>query len=157
MERKKCRAWARSIYLRAVTDTSGAMVAMRSTPMSSPFVSLGAARNRREITALMARHGFDTCACAQCQLCSRCFDAALLTHLATSSWTADPWEFWHYNAGDAYSEHLHQTGRPGRYGAVSLDPATGEVKALARLIAPLNTVEFQGQRMEKALQERASL
>ena len=73
------------------------------TPMDSPFISRQAQQNREEITALMARHGFSTY----------------------------PWEFWHYNAGDAYQQVLGETGVPGRYGAVTLDVATGAVTAVS--------------------------
>ena len=67
------------------------------TPMASPFVSAPASANRREITALMSRHGFVTY----------------------------PWEFWHYNAGDAYAEFLNRTGLPARYGPVHVAPGNG--------------------------------
>ncbi|MEI8064464.1 MAG: M15 family metallopeptidase, partial [Verrucomicrobiota bacterium] len=48
------------------------------TPMASPFISVAAQQNRAAITGLMAKHGF----------------------------VAYPWEFWHYNKGDAYAEYL---------------------------------------------------
>lgn len=70
------------------------------TPMGSPFVSASARETRGQITALMARHGFSTY----------------------------PWEFWHYNADDAYAEELCRSGKPARYGAVHLDVATGQVR-----------------------------
>jgi len=54
------------------------------TPMASPFVAEDARQNRREITALLGRHGF----------------------------VAYPWEFWHYNDGDAYAELLNHTAGP---------------------------------------------
>jgi D-alanyl-D-alanine dipeptidase len=69
------------------------------TPMDSPFVSSQAHENRRQITELMTQHGF----------------------------VAYPFEFWHYNAGDAYDEFLHHTGRPARYGAVHWDGASGTI------------------------------
>jgi D-alanyl-D-alanine dipeptidase len=81
------------------------------TPMGSPFVPAEARRNREEITALMARHGFQTY----------------------------PFEFWHYNKGDAYDEKLRGSGRPARYGAVDIDPATGAVTPVADPAAPLNS------------------
>jgi hypothetical protein len=79
--------------------------------MGSPFVSAHAAANRESITALMARHGFCTY----------------------------PFEFWHYNQGDAYDEHLAASGRPARYGPVDLDIATGAVRAIDDASAPLNS------------------
>lgn len=69
------------------------------TPMGSPFISAEAARNRAEISAVMSRHGF----------------------------LAYPYEFWHYSKGDAYAEFMAGSGKPGRYGAVDFDPASGRV------------------------------
>lgn len=80
------------------------------TPMDSPFVPDAARRNRAEITALMARYGFRTY----------------------------PFEFWHYNKGDAYDEYLSGSGRPARYGPVDLDTVTGAVRPIADPLAPLN-------------------
>ncbi|MCX7030583.1 MAG: hypothetical protein NTU62_10760 [Spirochaetes bacterium] len=95
------------------------------TPMGSPFVSKEAAHNRAEITAIMARHGF----------------------------RPYPFEFWHYNKGDSYDEHLSGSGRPARYGAVDLDPATGAVTAVPDPAAPLNSEEDIGAGIEHALRE----
>jgi len=81
------------------------------TPMGSPFVPVEARKNRAEITALMARHGFRTY----------------------------PFEFWHYNRGDAYDAHLANDRMPARYGPVDLDPATGVVTAVPDPTAPLNS------------------
>ncbi len=81
------------------------------TPMGSPFVPVEARKNRVEITALMARHGFRTY----------------------------PFEFWHYNKGDAYDAHLSNDRMPARYGPVDLDPATGVVTAIPDPTAPLNS------------------
>ena len=91
--------------------------------MTSPFVPETARRNRGEITALMARHGFHTY----------------------------PFEFWHYNAGDAYHEHLSGSGRPGRYGAVDFDPATGEMSPIADPEEPLNSEREIRDRIDEAL------
>lgn len=93
------------------------------TPMTSPFVDDAARRNRGEITALMARHGF----------------------------VAYPYEFWHYSQGDAYDEYLNKTGRPGRYGAVELDPTSGRTTAVADPLAPLHTTAEIETRIEQAL------
>jgi D-alanyl-D-alanine dipeptidase len=81
------------------------------TPMGSPFVSRRAAANRSAITGIMARHGFRTY----------------------------PFEFWHYNKGDAYDEHLSNSGRPARYGPVDRDPASGDVTGIEDASAPLNS------------------
>ena len=93
------------------------------TPMASPFVSERAQQNRQEITALMARHGF----------------------------VAYPWEFWHYNDGDAYAELLNRTGRPARYGPVHMDPADGSVTPIDDPCAPLNATEVIRAAMERVL------
>ncbi len=83
------------------------------TPMGSPFVSDEARRNRREITALMRRHGF----------------------------VDYPWEFWHYSSGDAYEQVLTQTGRPAIYGAVQCDLQTLQVTPLPQPEQPLNSFD----------------
>jgi D-alanyl-D-alanine dipeptidase len=95
------------------------------TPMDSPFVSAGAQANRREITALMARHGFVTY----------------------------PFEFWHYNAGDALEGCLNGSRAPARYGPVDFDPATGEVSPLADPTAALNSLQEIGSRAEAFLRD----
>ncbi|MEI6387534.1 MAG: M15 family metallopeptidase [Spirochaetota bacterium] len=81
------------------------------TPMDSPFVSAKAKANREKITALMASHGFSTYA----------------------------FEFWHYNAGDAYSEFLSGRGKPARYGPVDFDPGSGSMTPIADATTPLNS------------------
>ena len=92
-------------------DRGGAYLEMSElTPMASPFVSAEARRNRDAITALMAHHGF----------------------------VAYPYEFWHYNSGDAYASILNRTGRPGRYGAVDWNPSTRAVTAIADPCQPLH-------------------
>jgi len=83
------------------------------TPMASPFVSEQAQRNRRDITALMARHGF----------------------------VDYPWEFWHYSSGDAYEQVQRHTGRPAVYGAVNWDAATNSVTPLPQPEEPLNSFD----------------
>ena len=94
------------------------------TPMGSPFVSDQAQRNRREITALMRRHGF----------------------------VEYPWEFWHYSSGDAYDQFLSRTGKPAIYGAVDWDPASNTVTPLANPTQPLNSEEEVRVEIRAALQ-----
>ena len=79
------------------------------TPMGSPFVSDAARRNRREITALMRRHGF----------------------------VDYPWEFWHYSSGDAYEQVLLQDRPAGdlRRGAMGPGDEPGHAAAAARAAA----------------------
>ena len=69
------------------------------TAMDSPFVSESERANRLAITEIMERHGF--------------------MHF--------PGEFWHYNHGDALYQILVASGRPGIYGPIHWDQATGEV------------------------------
>lgn len=91
------------------------------TPMASPFVPSQAQQNRREITALMSKHGFVTY----------------------------PWEFWHYNAGDAYAEHLNRTGLPARYGAVHVNTTDGRVTPIANPTEALNSPAVVRELMER--------
>ena len=93
------------------------------TPMASPFVSDQSRQNRQDITALLEGHGF----------------------------VAYPWEFWHYNDGDAYAELLKRTGLPGRYGPVHVDVATGQVTPIDDPHAPLNSREVVRELMETVL------
>jgi len=81
------------------------------TPMDSPYIAQAAQLNRQAITQLMRRHGFD----------------------------AYPWEFWHYNAGDAYAALLNATGSPARYGPVHVNLADGRVTAIMNPREPLNS------------------
>lgn len=96
------------------------------TPMDSPFVSATAQENRHQITTLMRRFGFSTY----------------------------PWEFWHYNAGDAYAEELCHSGKPARYGAVHLDVSTGQVWPVEEPTRLLNSEEDVRLLMEKILSMR---
>ena len=96
------------------------------TPMTSPFVSAEAQANRQAITALMAQYGFVTY----------------------------PWEFWHYNQGDAYDHYLNRTGQPARYGAVNLSLTDGSVEAIADPLTPLNTYEEIEHELNQALERR---
>jgi D-alanyl-D-alanine dipeptidase len=96
------------------------------TPMTSPFVSPEAQANRQAITALMAQHGFVTY----------------------------PWEFWHYNQGDAYDHYLNRTGQPARYGAVHVSLTDGSVEPIADPLTPLNTYEEIENELKQALARR---
>lgn len=80
------------------------------TPMHSPFVTHAARENRREITAIMRRHGF----------------------------VDYPFEFWHYNAGDAYEAIIHKTGKPSRYGAIDWSSSGDSVRPMDNPCEPLN-------------------
>ena len=98
------------------------------TPMTSPFISAEAHANRQAITALMAQYGFVTY----------------------------PWEFWHYNQGDAYDHYLNKTGQPARYGAVNVSLTDGSVEAIADPLTPLNAYEEIESELNQALARRRS-
>ena len=93
------------------------------TPMGSPFVSQEAQRNRREITSLLARHGF----------------------------AAYPYEFWHYSSGDAYEAYVSGGSGPARYGPVDLDCDTGEVVPIEEATALLTDIEEIEARIDECL------
>jgi len=80
------------------------------TPMRSPFITEQELHNRLEITEVMESRGF--------------------MHF--------PFEFWHYNKGDAGDHILN--GKPGaaRFGPVNWNPETNEVSAVANPLEPLN-------------------
>jgi len=95
------------------------------TPMRSPFISELALRNRLEITAVMERHGFKPY----------------------------PYEFWHYNQGDAYVEYLENTDQPARYGPVEINVNTGKVTPITdsdQLLVPVSEVR---ELIQQALRE----
>lgn len=97
------------------------------TPMDSPFISAQARANRAAITALMSRHGFVTY----------------------------PWEFWHYNRGDAYDHFLRQTGQPARYSAVHVSLVDGSVQAIEEPLIPLNSQAEIESEMQAAIERRS--
>lgn len=82
------------------------------TPMTSPFIGAAQRKNRLEITAVMRAHGF----------------------------IEYPFEFWHYNSGDAYFEVLKSTGKPAHYGAIDWEgPGHSKVTPIAKPNEPLNS------------------
>lgn len=83
------------------------------TPMRSPFIEAGDLHNRLDITALMEARGF--------------------IHF--------PYEFWHYNQGDAMGHILSGQPAPARYGPVHWDPRTNEVTPYEDAISPLNPLD----------------
>jgi D-alanyl-D-alanine dipeptidase len=80
------------------------------TPMRSPFVEPEFIENRLAITAMMEAHGF--------------------MHF--------PFEFWHFNKGDAGGHILTNNPAACRYGAVNWNPQTNEVTPVADPLTPLN-------------------
>ena len=115
---------------RTPVDRGGPYVELSErTPMRSPFVSPEALRNRAEITEMFEVHGL----------------------------MAYPFEFWHYNKGDAYDEYLNQTGSPARYGAIDWDPQTGAITPIADPKQPLHSTEDIRAEIEKALRRLKTL
>ncbi len=93
------------------------------TPMASPFVSAEAQQNRRDITAIMRRHGF----------------------------VEYPAEFWHYNGGDAYEGLLLGTKQPAKYGAIDWSEQDGSIRPIENPDEPLNTDAEYEQEIAAAL------
>ena len=90
------------------------------TPMRSPFVDAESLRNRLEITALTESTGF--------------------VHF--------PFEFWHYNQGDAMGHLLTDQAAPARFGPVHWDPQTNRVTPVddpLQLLNPLSVIEREIQ------------
>jgi D-alanyl-D-alanine dipeptidase len=83
------------------------------TPMRSPFVEPSDVQNRLQITSMMEAHGF--------------------IHF--------PYEFWHYNQGDAMGHILGGQPAPARYGPVHWDPQTNQVSPYDDPISPLNPID----------------
>ncbi len=83
------------------------------TPMASPFVSSEVQRNRHCVRELFAREGF----------------------------VPYPFEFWHFSCGDADSEMIAGTGKPGRFGPVDWFEGNGPPTPAEDILRPLVTVE----------------
>ena len=82
------------------------------TPMSSPFVSEAARRNRAQITDIMLSSGF----------------------------VAYPFEFWHYSQGDLFQTVLGTGNASARYGAINFHPQSGSVVPIDDPFASLHTL-----------------
>ena len=98
------------------------------TPMRSPFITDEERNNRLAITEIMERYDF--------------------VHF--------PGEFWHYNSGDVMYQILTGSGKPGIYGAVHLDVATGNVTPYEDPLAPLIPLEKMETELSAALQRIGS-
>lgn len=94
------------------------------TPMRSPFVEPDALQNRLDITAMLEAHGF--------------------VHF--------PFEFWHYNQGDAMGHILRNQPAPARFGPVHWDRATNRVTRVDDPLTPLNPLPAIEQEIAAALQ-----
>lgn len=93
------------------------------TPMRSPFISEADLRNRLEITAMMESHGF--------------------MHF--------PFEFWHYNKGDAGGHILTGNPAPARFGPVNWNPQTNEVTPVDHPMDPLNPLSVIEEEIAAAM------
>lgn len=83
------------------------------TPMRSRFVEADALRNRLDITAMMEARGF--------------------VHF--------PFEFWHFNQGDALGHVLSNQPAPARFGPIHWDPKTNHVTPCENPLRPLNPMD----------------
>lgn len=97
------------------------------TPMRSPFVEPDALQNRLEITALMESRGF--------------------VHF--------PFEFWHFNQGDALGNLLDNRRVPARYGPVHWDPRTNRVEPCTNPLEPLNPLPVIEREIAAAMRRAA--
>ncbi len=97
------------------------------TPMRSPFIDAADLKNRLEITAMMEAHGF--------------------MHF--------PFEFWHFNKGDAGAHIL--TNQPGaaRYGPVHWEPKTNCVTPYDDPMSPLNPMDVIEKEIAAAMKRAA--
>ncbi|MEQ9406604.1 MAG: M15 family metallopeptidase [Fuerstiella sp.] len=94
------------------------------TPMRSPFISEDELQNRLRITEVMESHGF--------------------MHF--------PFEFWHYNKGDAGAHILTDNPAPARYGPVNWDPDTNTVTSVSDPMSPLNPLNIIEQEIAAAME-----
>jgi len=98
------------------------------TPMRSPFIDTGALANRLEISGMLETHGF----------------------------VPFPFEFWHFNQGDALGHLLAGQPAPARYGPVHWDPATNQVTPCDDPLAPLNPLPVIEREIAAATQRIAA-
>jgi len=94
------------------------------TPMRSPFVEAEAMQNRLDITAMLEAQGF--------------------VHF--------PFEFWHFNQGDAMGNILSRQPAPARFGPVHWDPKSNRVTPVDDPLKPLNPLPAIEQEIAAALQ-----
>lgn len=99
------------------------------TPMRSPYVEPEFIENRLAITAMMEAHGF--------------------MHF--------PFEFWHYNKGDAGAHILTGNPAPCKYGPVNWDPATNQVTPVPNPLTPLNPLPVIEQEIAAAMERAKKL
>ena len=93
------------------------------TPMRSPFITHEELNTRLTITTMLERRGF--------------------VHY--------PYEFWHFNRGDALGHTLAGLPEPARYGPIDWDPHTNEVTPYPDPLELLNPLERMQAEIESAL------
>lgn len=98
------------------------------TPMRSPWVEPEFIQNRLAITEMMEKHGF--------------------MHF--------PFEFWHFNKGDAGAHILTNNLEPCRYGPVNWDPVTNKVTPVTDPLTPLNPLPVIEKEIAAAVERAAS-
>ena len=94
------------------------------TPMRSPFIASEDLRNRLEITAMLEAQGF--------------------IHF--------PYEFWHFNPGDALGHLVRGLPAPARYGAVHWDAQANRVTPCENPLTPLNPLDAFEREIAAAIQ-----
>jgi D-alanyl-D-alanine dipeptidase len=94
------------------------------TPMRSPFISESELQNRIRITEVMESHGF--------------------MHF--------PYEFWHYNKGDAGAHILTVNPAPARYGPVNWNSDTKIVTSVPDPMSPLNPLDVIATEIAAAME-----
>lgn len=94
------------------------------TPMRSPFITEEELQNRLAITEVMESHGF--------------------MHF--------PYEFWHFNKGDAGDHILNDKPAPARFGPVHWNRETNEVTPVTDPLTPLNPLPVIKQEIAAAMQ-----
>jgi len=99
------------------------------TPMRSPFVEPESLWNRLDITAMMESRGF--------------------VHY--------PFEFWHFNQGDAIGNVLTNVSAPAKYGPVDWDPQTNRVEPCANPLEPLNPLPVIEREIAAAMERAAAV
>ena len=105
-------------------DRGGPYLEMsEKTPMRSPYITAEQLRNRLAITELMEAHGF--------------------MHF--------PYEFWHFNKGDAGDHLLNQRPGAAKYGPVDWDADANTVTPVTDPLSPLNPLPKLQEAIEAAL------
>lgn len=94
------------------------------TPMASPYVEQAYLNNRFEITSILEKHGF--------------------IHY--------PFEFWHYNKGDALAHVLQNIHEPAKFGPVHWDPKTNRVTAVENSLEPLIPLSILEKEISAAIE-----